>query len=212
MNKTRLITCILFASVSLFGCSSVDKVSQEEKQQVEEPQQTVETDKDEKVPQEEKQQVEDPQQNVETDIDESNTPVYENHQYGFNFSLPNSWKGYSILTENWEGIAIDGSQNGKMVETGLMIIIRHPQWTEQNQRQDIPVMVFTLTQWESMQQEQFHIGAAPIGPKELGRNSSYVFALPARYNYAFLTGFEEVEDILNNHALQPFEIGALPSN
>jgi hypothetical protein len=212
MNKTRLITCILFASVSLFGCSSVDKVSQEEKPQVENPEQTVETDKDEKVPQEEKPQAEDPEQTVDTDLDESNTLVYENNQYGFHFSLLDSWKGYSILTETWEGIGIDGSQSGKIVETGPMIIIRHPQWTEQNQRQDIPIMVFTLTQWESMQQEQFHIGAAPIGPKELGRNSSYVFALPARYNYAFLTGFEEVEDILNNHALQPFEISAVPSS
>ncbi len=36
-------------------------------------------------------------------------------------------------------------------------------------------------------------------------NKIYVFALPARYNYAFPTGFEEVEDILENYSLQANE-------
>ena len=84
------------------------------------------------------------------------------------------------------------------METGELISIRHPEWTSQNQRQDIPIMIFTLIQWTSLQQGEFHIGAAPIGPKELGRNTSYVFALPARYNYAFPEGYEEVESILDS--------------
>lgn len=54
----------------------------------------------------------------------------------------------------------------------------------------------------TLEQEDFHIGAAPIGPKELARNSNYVFALPARYNYAFPTGYEEVEKILEGYPLQ----------
>jgi len=65
-------------------------------------------------------------------------------------------------------------------------------------------MIFSLNQWSSLQLEQFHIGAAPFGPQELGRNGNYVFALPARYNYAFPTGFEEVEQILENNPLQAF--------
>ncbi|HYK73480.1 MAG TPA: hypothetical protein VEV44_10260 [Pseudoneobacillus sp.] len=131
--------------------------------------------------------------------------VYQNSQYGFNFSLPVSWQDYKIVTEKWEGLANSGSQGEKVVETGPMILIRHPEWTSQNQRQDIPVMVFTHSQWDTLQTEEFHIGAAPIGPSELGRNSKYVFALPARYNFAFPTGYEEVETILNNQALQPTE-------
>ena len=138
------------------------------------------------------------------DREETSLVVYKNTQYGFHFNLPDSWKGYTISNETWEGLGIDGSQNGKVVETGPLITIRHPQWTAQNQRQDIPIMIFTLSQWNSLQKEEFHIGAAPIGPKELGRNTSYVFALPARYNFAFPTGYEEVEDILNNNALRPF--------
>ena len=136
--------------------------------------------------------------------DASNSIVYENTQYGFNFLLPYSWKEYKILTETWEGMGIEGPQSGKIVETGPLITIRHPQWTIQNPRQDIPILIFTLSQWNSLQQEEFHIGAAPVGPSELGRNSSYVFALPARYNYAFPTGYQEVEEILQNKPLHPF--------
>ncbi|WP_366924904.1 hypothetical protein MFMK1_001567 [Metallumcola ferriviriculae] len=125
--------------------------------------------------------------------------VYRNTEYGFSFDLPASWKGYSIITDKWEGLAIGGNQT---VETGPMISIRHPLWTSENKRQDIPVMIFTLDQWNSLQQDEFHIGAAPIRPSELGRNNGYVFALPARYNYAFPTGYEEVDQIFNNKPLK----------
>lgn len=133
----------------------------------------------------------------------TDTNVYQNTQYGFNFTLPASWKGYTIVNDKWEGMALDGSQ--KVVESGPIVSIRHPLWTTQNPRQDIPIMVFTLAQWESLQQDKFHIGAAPIGPSEISRNSKYVFALPARYNFAFPTGYEEVEKILAGKPLQPTE-------
>lgn len=128
--------------------------------------------------------------------------IYENTQYGFKFSLPVGWRDYTILTDKWEGMAID-DKGGKLAETGPVISIRHPEWTAQNPRQDIPVMVFTLDQWKALQQDEFHIGAAPVGPSELGRNSAYVFALPARYNFAYPAGYEEVEKILNGNPLKP---------
>ncbi|OPY58355.1 MAG: hypothetical protein A4E55_00939 [Pelotomaculum sp. PtaU1.Bin035] len=136
---------------------------------------------------------------------EANSIVYRNTNYGFNFSLPESWKGYSIVADKWEGNAFKDPQSGKIVETGPMISIRHPDWTSQNPRQDIPIMIFTLAQWNILQQGEFHIGAAPINPSELGRNTSYVFALPARYNYAFLPGYEEVENILKSNPFQANE-------
>lgn len=134
---------------------------------------------------------------------EDNKIVYKNTQYGFTFTLPETWRGYSIIDDQWEGVSIGDSEEQGTAVTGPMILIRHPQWTDENKRQDIPIMILTISQWDSMQKEEFHIGAAPINPKELGRNQDYVFALPARYNFSFLTGFEEVEDILNNHPLQP---------
>lgn len=134
--------------------------------------------------------------------EENTTIVYRNIEYSFTFSLPESWKGYTIVMDKWEGLAVGDSMGDKIVETGPILSLRHPQWTKENPRQDIPIMVFTLTQWEALQQEKFHIGAAPIGPKELARNTKYVFGLPARYNYAFPTGYEEVEKILESNPLQ----------
>jgi hypothetical protein len=128
---------------------------------------------------------------------------YQNSNYGFNFSLPNSWKGYTILTDQWSGV--NNTNKGEVVvTTGPKISIRNPQWTEQKPWQDIPILVFTLDQWNNLQQDKFHIGAAPIGPRELGRNAKYVFALPARYNFADPIGVAEVEKIINGKALQAY--------
>jgi len=135
---------------------------------------------------------------------ESNSSVvYKNTQYGFSFALLDSWKGYSIVTDQWEGYP-QSQQGNTAVATGPLLSIRHPQWTNEKPRQDFPILIFTISQWISLQQEEFHIGAAPIGPRELGRNNKYVFALPARYNFAFPTGFEEVENILAGEPLQSF--------
>jgi len=128
------------------------------------------------------------------------TIEYINNQYGFSFSLPQDWKNFSTVTTTWEGEAI-GPQGNYPVEHGPIISLRNPNWTAQNPYQDIPIMVFTLTQWDAMQRDEFHIGAAPVNPSELGRNEQYVFALPARYNYAFPTGWEEVQSILDGHPL-----------
>lgn len=137
--------------------------------------------------------------------EEISSIVYEDTSYGFRFSLPKSWQGYTIVSNQWEGLSLGDSNGEKVIETGPMISIRHPEWTEENPRQDIPIMIFTLAQWNSLQQEGFHIGAAPIGPTELGRSSKYVYALPARYNFAFPVGYEEVEKILEHKPLQPIE-------
>jgi hypothetical protein len=131
-----------------------------------------------------------------------NHALYLNTEYGFAFRLPESWADYTIVTQQWEGQMLDSGQEGVPV-TGPEILIRHPLWTESHPRQDIPIMVFTLAQWELVQAEKLGVGAAPIPPSELGRNSQYVFALPARYNFAFPTGWEEVEQILQGHPWRP---------
>jgi len=131
--------------------------------------------------------------------------AYQNTDYGFTFTLPESWKNYTIITDKWEGLAADEAAGEKTVETGPQISIRHPAWTEETPRQDIPIMIFTLAQWDGLHQDKFHIGAAPIGPSELGRNSRYVFALPARYNFAYPEGYEEVDQLMKTNPLHPDE-------
>lgn len=127
--------------------------------------------------------------------------VYENTRYGFCFYLPGTWEGFSVVEEQWTGIG-----NGEIAETGPQILIRHPEWTEETSRQDIPIMVFTHEQWDALRNGSFSVGAAPVGPTKLGSNSKYVFALPARYNYAFPIGYEEVEEILKGNPLWPYEV------
>jgi hypothetical protein len=133
------------------------------------------------------------------------TLQYVNNQYGFSFDLPVSWQNYTVVNDFWKGNSLDA--NGNVIQNvviGPMISLRHPNWTYSVPRQDIPIMIFTISQWNDMQNDKFHIGAAPINPSELGRNSKYVFALPARYNYSYLPGYEEVDKLIQAHSLKAF--------
>ncbi len=131
------------------------------------------------------------------------TLEYKNTQYGFSFYLPLTWNKFKIIEDSWTGYT--SGANGDMAsEKGPMILIRSPQWTLKEPMQDIPIMVFTIEQWNDLQQNKFNLGAAPIGPTELGRNSKYVFALPARYNFAFPKGFEIVDEIIQSIPLKAF--------
>jgi hypothetical protein len=135
---------------------------------------------------------------------EKDTIVYENSLYGFSFILPYDWENYRIEDSEWEGTYINSADTGK-IETGPVIVIRHPNWTLDAPMQDIPIMIFTTDQWDALRREELSVGAAPIAPSELGRNSSFVFALPARYNYEFLDGFKQVEEILESNPLNAFD-------
>jgi hypothetical protein len=125
---------------------------------------------------------------------------YVNDQYGFSITLPVSWKGYTTIAESWTGTNVDDSKAPSI--QGPKLFIRHPLWTKEVPRQDIPIMVFTMDQWALIQQEKLSVGAAPIGPSELGRNEKYIFALPARYNFAYLPGFEEVQKIIDSKSFK----------
>ncbi len=128
------------------------------------------------------------------------TIIYQNTQYGFSFTLPGSWKGYTVEVANWQGFNA-GPGGDALTESGPLIIIRHPQWTAANPRQDIPVMVFTHPQWDEVTQGLVLVSAAPVPPTELGSNSEWIFALPPRYNYAELPGWQDVETIIASKPL-----------
>lgn len=136
--------------------------------------------------------------------DSSESIQYKNDDHGFVFDLPGSWNGYTVMTEKWQGESAENIQSS--VIEGVKVVIRDPRWTSQNPRQDIPVMIFTLQQWQDLADGKFYIGPAPVGPSELGRNNKYVFALPARYNYAFLPGYEEVDQIVYGNYFYVFNL------
>lgn len=127
----------------------------------------------------------------------SSSIVYVNREYGFRFYLPRSWKGYSVTVKRTE-------DNFAQVEPAF-ITIRHPLWTRQDPHEDIPIMVFAIEEWPKVKDGRVSVSAAPFAPWELGRNKKYVFALPARYNYDFSTGWEEVDKIMKDKPLQGFD-------
>lgn len=128
------------------------------------------------------------------------TIVYQSTQYGFSFTLPGTWKGYTVEVANWQGFNA-GPGGDALTQSGPLILIRHPNWTADNPRQDIPIMVFTPSQWSDVTQGLVLVSAAPVPPTELGRNANYVFALPPRYDYAELPGWQEVEAIIASKPL-----------
>jgi hypothetical protein len=129
--------------------------------------------------------------------------IYNNKQYGFSFTLPASWKGYTILTTTWSGVP-SSDWKGTPPDQGPALTIRNPQWTQADPREDIPIWIFTHDQWNRVQNDRLIVSAAPFPPTELGHNRRFIFALPARYINDQLTGYEEVLKINANHPLHPY--------
>ncbi len=138
----------------------------------------------------------------------TNDPVttsitYKNDDYGFNFSLPSTWEGYSIVRGVWEENPILSSSTQK----GPKLLVRNPKWTALAPYEDIPILVFTLSQWNAYLAENFSVSAAPIKASELGRNNVYVFALPPRWDFDYSLDFKEAHDIIIGNPLRTFNIG-----
>ncbi len=130
--------------------------------------------------------------------------TYTNAEYGFSFALPESWTGYTVISETWVGNPL-GAGSG---ESGPRLFIRHPKWTAEAPYEDLPILVFTTAQWEAYLAEEFAVGAAPIQASELGRNNQYVFALPARWDFDYSLGVEEARTIIAGQPLQTFAVTA----
>ena len=95
-----------------------------------------------------------------------------------------SWQGYTVINA--------------AIQYGNSVTIRHPLWTKEDPRMDIPILIYPIDQWNTWEKNNFegYPTAAPIGPTERGRNAKYVFATAPRYNFSFATGFEEVDQIV----------------
>jgi|GEM_PF-894021 len=133
----------------------------------------------------------------------STSVVYQNSQYGFDFLLPADWQGYSIVNKTWSG---SGTSEQGIIATGTELLIRNPNWTAADHYEDIPVMVFTLAQWNAYDggNGTFEISAAPLPASEMGRNNRYVFAIPPRWDFDYSTGYQEADAIVSGNPLKPF--------
>lgn len=138
--------------------------------------------------------------------------TYNNTEYGFAFTLPLSWQGYSVITDIWKGNSLVQATSPNSTSTlnesksGPKLILRNPKWTASAPYEDLPILIFTTAQWNAYTAEQFSIGAAPIKATELARNTTYVFALPARWNFDYSLGYEEAQNIMDGSPLRAFEV------
>ena len=138
-----------------------------------------------------------------SNVTATSSVVYKNTQYGFTFNFPNDWNGYSIVSNTWNGNPLNSATG---VQNGPKLLLRNPNWTSANHYEDIPVLVFTLDQWNSYVAGNFAVSAAPIAASELGRNDKYVFALPPRWDFDYSTGYQEADTIIQSNPLHTFNI------
>jgi hypothetical protein len=123
--------------------------------------------------------------------------AYHNTQYDFTFFLPADWQGYSVLTEQWNGQASPPAADTTAArDRGPVIVLRHPQWTAAEPCQDIPILVFTRSQWKADREGRFSIFAGGV-EGEVAHNAKYVFAIWSRFNWdESVKGAREAEGIV----------------
>ena len=136
------------------------------------------------------------------DVTSTSPVVYKNTDYGFNFSLPANWQGYSIIKDTWKGSMLTNTP----VQSGPKLLIRNPKWTAALPYEDLPILIFTIPQWNAYIAESFSISAAPLNAKELSRNNTYVFALPPRWDFDYSLDFEQAQDVIAGNPLKAFNV------
>lgn len=143
--------------------------------------------------------------NASTSDPVNDAVMYKNTEFGFSFSLPKNWLGYTIVTDKWNRTVLGANK----VQSGAKLLIRNPNWTASAPYEDLPILIFTIAQWNAYRAEDFSIGAAPIPASELARNNMYVLALPARWNFDYALGYKEAEDIFRSNPITTFDVGNL---
>lgn len=123
--------------------------------------------------------------------------VYVNRKYGFRLRLPDECRGFSIEPSSWNAPYRGGSRGE---ESGPRFIVHCP--AEDGGNENVPIMVFTRKQWVRV--DDLELSASPYGPGELGSNRRYVFALPARWEFATDLSPDEIWSICQTDAFRAF--------
>ncbi len=126
---------------------------------------------------------------------------YHNAQYDFTFFLPTSWKGYSVLIQQWNGETyFPATDRTAITERGQTITLRNPHWTAGNPYQDIPIDIFTRNQWDALHHGKFWPSLYAGGVMgEIWHNTKYVFAMNNRYSWREVEGVKEAVDIVEQN-------------
>lgn len=119
---------------------------------------------------------------------------YVSAKYGFQFDLPEDWKGFCVIQSHW-GLLSE--------ENGPVLILRSPEYSADDPHEDIPIMVFTHKQWKRIVRGDLLVSTA-FPPKEIGRNRRYVFGIVWRDFNDNRTGYKEVFAILRGRPMHTF--------
>jgi len=124
---------------------------------------------------------------------------YHNAEYGLTFFLPANWKGYSVLIQEWNAELHSADyQNVIGDEHGPIIVLRNPKWTTGEPYQDIPILVFTRSQWDAVIPQRLFVGAGG-SEYEISHSAKYVFGINSRHNWGELKGWEETGKIVQQN-------------
>jgi hypothetical protein len=133
----------------------------------------------------------------------SDLPIhYQNPEYDLTFLLPASWQGYSVLVQQWDGETYSTATDKTIVVgRGPMITLRHPRWQASAPYQDIPILVFTRSQWDALNHGNLWPSLFAGGTMyELWHSQRFVFAISSRYNAADeVSGWKEVAEIVEQN-------------
>jgi hypothetical protein len=124
--------------------------------------------------------------------------LYHNSQYHLDFSLQQSWRGYSVIIQEWESQAYKPSlDQDVMVGHGPIILLRNPAWKADDPQQDIPIFVFTREQWSADMQNGIFAGGVM---EEISHNARFVFGIHSRFNWdESVKGREEAQEIVDRN-------------
>ena len=80
---------------------------------------------------------------------------YRNAQYDLTFFLPASWRGCSVLVQEWDAPLYSADYQTEIGgERGPIVVLRNPQWKVDDHYQAIPMMVFTPSQGVACEGQQ----------------------------------------------------------
>jgi hypothetical protein len=127
---------------------------------------------------------------------------YHNAQYDLTFGLPADWKGYSVVTQHWDGETyLPDKDKDVALAQGPIIVLRNPLWKTGDLYLDIPIYVFTRPQWDDMHLGKYDAAGAGGVIDELWHNDKYVFGIHSRtfgYNED-LKDWRNTEDLVDRN-------------
>jgi hypothetical protein len=126
---------------------------------------------------------------------------YHDTKTGFTFYLPETWRGYSVLHNEWLGQTyVPANDENITVTRGPVFVLRHPHWTASKMYQDMTLVVYTRSQWDGEKQGTFSCTYFAGGTMvELWHNHNYVLAMSTHEGKAELEGWQEVNEIVSQN-------------